>query len=45
MQNTTSINEKILKLEQWLVDNPTHPDYTIVLKDKNQLKLKLLHNV
>ena len=42
MKTPELINAKILQLDDWLKANPDHPNYTIVLSDKRNLKNELL---
>ncbi len=40
----SQLQTKIKELENWLIANPTHPNYTTVLKDKNQLQKQINKN-
>ena len=37
------IENKINELDFWLIHNPTHPDYTTLLKDKRKLEQKRVY--
>jgi len=36
-----AINNKIADLDFWLVANPEHPDYSMMLKQKREYQFKL----
>lgn len=42
MSERNNIEKRISELENWLRNNPEHPDHGLILKDKRELEAQLI---